>query len=134
MTLVLPEGYKPSADEEYMAPLQLEYFRQKLETWRDDILAESENFLDTLKETSLQEPDVADRGSLEADKALEFRTKDRQRKLLSKIEQALERIQDGSYGYCKETDQEIGLKRLEARPVAELCIEAQEQHERDEKK
>jgi DnaK suppressor protein len=133
MTIELPEGYKPSADEEYMSPQQLEYFRQKLLKWRAELLQESENTISHLKEENWQEPDINDRASLETDAALELRTRDRYRKLVNKIDSAMTRISDGSYGYCDDTGDEIGLSRLEARPIATLTIEAQEKHERLEK-
>ncbi len=134
MTVInLPPDYKPSADEEYMNERQLEYFRQKLITWRDELVAASENTLQNLKENSLQETDLNDRASTETDQFLDLRTRDRMRKLIKKIEAALKRIEDGTYGYCEETGEPIGLGRLEARPVTTLCIEAQERHERKEK-
>ena len=133
MTIELPEGYKPSADEEYMSPRQLEYFRRKLLSWRAELLQESENTISHLKEENWQEPDINDRASLETDAALELRTRDRYRKLVNKIDSAMARISDGSYGYCDDTGEEIGLSRLEARPIATLTIEAQEKHERLEK-
>jgi DnaK suppressor protein len=133
MTIELPEGYKPSADEEYMSPRQLEYFRRKLLAWRAELLKESESTISHLKEENWQEPDINDRASLETDAALELRTRDRYRKLVNKIDSAMSRISDGSYGYCKDTGDEIGLSRLEARPIATLTIEAQEKHERLEK-
>ncbi len=133
MTIELPEGYKPSPDEEYMSPQQLEYFRRKLLDWRNELLQESENTINHLKEENWQEPDINDRASLETDAALELRTRDRYRKLINKIDAALARIADGTYGYCEETGDEIGLARLEARPIATLTIEAQEKHERLER-
>ena len=133
MTIDLPEGYKPSPDEEYMSPQQLEYFRRKLLDWRNELLQESENTINHLKEENWQEPDINDRATLETDAALELRTRDRYRKLINKIDAALARIADGSYGYCEETGDEIGLARLEARPIATLTIEAQEKHERLER-
>jgi len=133
MTIELPEGYKPSPDEEYMSPQQLEYFRRKLLDWRNELLQESENTINHLKEENWQEPDINDRATLETDAALELRTRDRYRKLINKIDAALARIADGSYGYCEETGDEIGLARLEARPIATLTIEAQEKHERLER-
>ncbi len=133
MTIELPEGYKPSPDEEYMSPQQLEYFRRKLLDWRAELLQESENTINHLKEENWQEPDINDRATLETDAALELRTRDRYRKLINKIDAALARIADGSYGYCEETGEEIGLARLEARPIATLTIEAQEKHERLER-
>jgi DnaK suppressor protein len=127
--IILPEGYKPSPDEEYMNPLQLEYFRQKLLAWRDSLLEESRDTLAHLKEENWNEPDLNDRASIEADANIELRTRDRYRKLIDKIETTIARIDKGEYGYCEETGEKIGLKRLEARPVATLCIEAQEGHE-----
>ncbi|MGN1063010.1 MAG: RNA polymerase-binding protein DksA [Alphaproteobacteria bacterium] len=134
MTLItLEPNYKPSAKEEYMCEKQLEYFRQKLLTWRADLVKESNFTLQDLKETNLNEPDLNDRASSEADQSLELRTRDRMRKLIKKINPALHSIENGTYGYCEETGEPIGLGRLEARPVATLCIEAQERHERKEK-
>ncbi len=131
--VVLQEGYKPSDDEEYMNPYQLEYFRQKLLKWKEALLAESRETLMHLKEENWNEPDLNDRASIETDTAIELRTRDRYRKLLDKIEEALVRIDKSEYGYCEETGEPIGLKRLEARAVATLCIEAQERHENYEK-
>ena len=133
MTIDLPEGYTPSAKEEYMSPAQLEYFRRKLLAWRTELLRESESTINHLKEENWQEPDINDRATLETDAALELRTRDRYRKLVNKIDSAMARIADGTYGYCKDTGEEIGLSRLEARPIATLTIEAQEKHERLEK-
>jgi DnaK suppressor protein len=133
MAIDLPPSYVPSEDEEYMNPLQLEYFRQKLLAWREQLLRESEDVITQLQNENWQEADMTDRVAVEMDAALELRTRERYRKLIRKIDAALERIQDGSYGYCAETGQEIGLKRLEARPIATLSIEAQEQHERFER-
>jgi DnaK suppressor protein len=129
----LPPGYHPSEDEEFMSPLQVEYFRQKLLRWRDSLLTESADILQHLKEESLLKPDLTDRAALEADRSIELRTRARERKLISKIDAALERIADGTYGYCEETDEPIGIRRLEARPIATLTIEAQERHERMER-
>ena len=131
--IILPPDYKPSADEEYMCPTQLEYFRQKLVAWKEELLKESGVTIEDLKEGGLNEPDLNDRATNETEKALELRTRDRMRKLIKKINQALERIEDGSYGYCEETGDPIGLERLEARPVTTMTIEAQERHERMEK-
>ncbi|MFK7968627.1 MAG: RNA polymerase-binding protein DksA [Rickettsiaceae bacterium] len=131
--IVLPEGYTPSDDEEYMNPMQLEYFKQKLLSWRDELLAESRETLIHLKEETWNEPDLNDRASVETETTIELRTRDRYRKLIDKIESAIERVNNGGYGYCEETGEAIGLKRLEARPVATLCIEAQENHENYEK-
>jgi RNA polymerase-binding transcription factor len=130
---ILPPNYRPSEDEEFMNPLQLEFFRQRLLRWRAELLAESSETLQHLKEESLSEPDIADRATLETDRFTELRTRDRERKLISKIDEALQRIEDGTYGYCEETDEPIGLRRLEARPIATLSLEAQERHERLER-
>ena len=116
-----------------MNPRQREYFRNKLEQWREDILRESRETLENLQEESQNHPDMADRASSESDRALELRTRDRQRKLIAKIDAALKRIDDGTYGYCEETGEPIGLARLDARPIATLSLEAQEMHERREK-
>ncbi|HJU16351.1 MAG TPA: RNA polymerase-binding protein DksA [Stellaceae bacterium] len=129
----LPPGYRPSDDEEFMNPLQLEYFRQKLLHWRAQLLAESTDTLQHLREESLGEPDLNDRASLETERAIELRTRARERRLISKIDAALSRIDQGTYGYCEETDEPIGIRRLEARPIATLSIEAQERHERMER-
>ena len=131
--IILPPDYKPSANEEYMSEMQLEYFRQKLLEWKKSLIGQSADTLNDLKEGGLNRPDEIDRASLEADKALELRTRDRARKLISKINEALKRIEDGVYGYCEETGDPIGIERLEVRPVATLSIEAQERHERMEK-
>ena len=116
-----------------MNPRQREYFRRKLENWKEDILRESRETLENLQEESQNHPDMADRASSESDRALELRTRDRQRKLISKIDAALKRIEDGSYGYCEETGDPITIARLDARPIATLSLEAQEMHERREK-
>lgn len=129
----LPENYSPSDKEEYMNDKQLEYFRIKLLAWREELAHELGETLDHLKEENWQESDIADRATVETDAGLELRTRDRYRKLIKKIDQALDKIEKGDYGYCEETGEEIGIKRLEARPIAALCIEAQERHERDEK-
>lgn len=131
--VILPPDYVPSADEEYMNDLQIEYFRQKLVAWKKSLLNQSQDTLEDLRQGGLNQPDDIDRASMETDKALDLRTKDRARKLISKIDEALKRIEDGTYGYCEETGEPIGLERLEARPVATLSIEAQERHERMEK-
>lgn len=131
--IVLPPDYKPSHDEPYMNELQLEYFRQKLLVWKKSLITQSKDTLEELREGGLNQPDEIDRASLEADKALELRTRDRIRKLISKIDEALKRIEDGEYGYCEDTGEPIGIERLEVRPVATLSIEAQERHERMEK-
>ena len=127
------EAYRPSEDEDFMNERQQEYFRRKLLDWKADILRESQFTIDQLQEDSLHLPDAADRASSETDKALELRTRDRQRKLISKIDAALRRLDRGEYGYCEETGEPISLKRLEARPIATLSLEAQERHERAEK-
>ena len=129
----LPPGYRPSEDEEFMNPLQVEYFRQKLLRWRAELLSDSTGTLRSLKEESLLKPDLTDRASLETERAIELRTRDRERKLISKIDAALQRIDTGTYGFCEETDEPIGIRRLEARPIATLSIEAQERHERMER-
>jgi DnaK suppressor protein len=133
VTVTLPPDYRPSEKETFLNDLQLEYFRQKLLQWRMELLEEVNETRTNLKETSLVEPDLGVRASVEADRSLELRTRDRARKLISKIDEALARIEDGSYGYCEETNEPIGLKRLEARPIATMSLEAQERHERMEK-
>lgn len=129
----LPNGYVPSEKEPYMNEKQLSYFREKLFAWREELLKESQETIEHLKEENWHEPDMADRASLETEAGVELRTRNRYLKLIAKIDAALKRIEDGSYGYCEETGEPIGLKRLEARPIATLCIEAQERHERMEK-
>ncbi|HWT96302.1 MAG TPA: RNA polymerase-binding protein DksA [Terriglobales bacterium] len=133
MKPLLSPDYRPSETEPFMNPMQQEYFRQKLLGWKAELLKESTETLTHLQEESLSEPDIADRASLETDRALELRTRDRERKLISKIDEALIRIEDGTYGFCEETGEPIGIKRLEARPIATLSIEAQERHERMER-
>ncbi len=134
MTVELTADYRPSPDEEYMNPMQLEYFRRKLLAWREELMRESQETLDNLRDTSHQEVgDEADRANRESEHGLELRTRDRYRKLQRKIEQALERIDDGSYGYCEDTGDPIGVGRLEARPIATLSIDAQERREMKEK-
>ena len=133
MTVKLPKNYRPKDSEKFMNPKMREYFRQKLLAWKDDLQRESGETLQHLQEVSLQEPDIADRASLETDRSLELRTRDRERKLISKIDAALRRIEDQSYGYCEETGEPIALRRLEARPIATLSIESQERHERMER-
>lgn len=133
MATRLPRNYKPSSDEKFMNAKQVEYFRLKLISWREEILKESAETLQNLQEDSLKEPDIADRASAETDWSLELRTRDRQRKLISKIDAALSRIEEGEYGYCEVTGDPISLKRLEARPIATMTIEAQEAHEKREK-
>ena len=129
----LETQYRPSEDEEFMNERQLEYFRQKLLKWREELLEESTITIRSLQDESLAEADLTDRASKETDRALELRTRDRQRKLISKIDAALRRIEDGSYGYCEITHEPIALRRLEARPIATLSLEAQEMHERQER-
>ncbi len=129
----LPEGYRPSDDEEYMNPKQVEYFRQKLLKWRQDLIDESQETINNLRGEVRDVGDEAERASRETENSLELRTRDRYRKLLGKIDQALSRIDDGSYGYCEETGEEIGLARLEARPIATLCLDAQERWELKQK-
>jgi DnaK suppressor protein len=130
---VAEADYRPTENEPFMNPRQREYFRRKLENWKEDILRESRETLENLQEESQNHPDMADRASSESDRALELRTRDRQRKLISKIDAALKRIEDGTYGYCEETGDPIGIARLDARPIATLSLEAQEMHERREK-
>ena len=132
-SVILPPDYVPNKNEEYMNEMQLEFFRQKLVEWKKELLIQSSDTLDDLRQGGLNQPDDIDRASLETDKSLDLRTKDRARKLILKIDQAIERIEDGSYGYCEDTGEEIGIDRLIARPIATLCIEAQERHERMEK-
>ena len=129
----LPDGYKPTVNEPYMNPQQEEYFRQKLLTWRNELMTESRETLDHLHEENWHQADIADRASLETEAGVELRTRNRYLKLISKIDAAIRRIEEGDYGYCEETGEPIGLKRLEARPVATLSIEAQERHEKIEK-
>ena len=133
MTTMFAEDYKPSDSEPFMNELQIEYFRRKLLNWKDDIIKESKETISHLQEENHILPDVADRASSETDRSLELRTRDRQRKLISKIDAALKRIEDRSYGYCEDTGEPIGLKRLDARPIATLSIEAQERHEKRER-
>ena len=130
---LIEEGYRPTEDEPFMNPNQVEYFRFKLTRWREDILRDSRETLENLQEENVLHADMADRASSESERTLELRTRDRQRKLISKIDAALRRIEDGTYGYCEETGEPIGVARLDARPVATLSLEAQEKHERREK-
>ncbi len=131
--IVLSPDYRPTEDEPFMNERQRLYFRQKLLTWRDEIIRQTKETLEGLHEDSVQHADLADRATSETDRALELRARDRQRKLISKIDAALARIEDGTYGYCEETGEPIGLKRLDARPIATLSLEAQERHERRER-
>ena len=133
MKTALPPDYRPRDDEQFMNPMQQEYFRRKLLEWREQLVKESNETLSALQSESLNKPDIGDRASLEADRSLELRTRDRARKLITKIGEALKRLDDGTYGYCEETGEPIDLKRLEARPIATLSIEAQERHERMER-
>lgn len=130
----IPKDYHPSDAEPYMSPRQLAYFRHKLLAWREKLLNESDETIQNLRNEEWREPDPNDRASRESDASLELRTRDRYRKLINKIDAALRRIDDGSYGYCEETGEPIGLARLEARPIATLSIEAQERHEREERR
>lgn len=129
----LPEDYRPAEDEPFMNERQIEYFRRKLLAWKSELLSDSRDTIEGLQDGTRNIPDVADRASEETDRALELRTRDRQRKLVSKIEAALRRIEEGEYGYCDATGEPISLKRLDARPIATLSLEAQERHERREK-
>lgn len=129
----ISKDYKPTEKEKYMSAPQLEYFRRKLLKWREELLAESQETIDNLKEENWREPDLSDRASLETEAGVELRTRNRYLKLIGKIDAALKRIEDGTYGYCEETGDPIGLKRLEARPIATMTIEAQERHEKMEK-
>lgn len=131
--LFLPDDYRPAEDEPFMNDRQLEYFRRKLLNWRAELLAGSKDTIEGLQDGTRNIPDVADRASEETDRALELRTRDRQRKLVSKIESALRRIEEGEFGYCSVTGEPISLKRLDARPIATMSLEAQERHERREK-
>ena len=129
----LPDDYRPAEDEPFMNERQLEYFRRKLLNWKTELLAESRDTIEGLQDNTRNIPDVADRASEETDRALELRTRDRQRKLVSKIDAAIRRIDEGEYGYCEVTGEPISLKRLDARPIATMSLEAQERHERREK-
>jgi DnaK suppressor protein len=129
----LVEGYRPTDEEPFMNERQRDYFRRKLIAWKDEILREASETISTLQNDSDNHPDIADRASSETDRAIELRARDRQRKLISKIDSALARISDGSYGFCEETGEPIGLRRLDARPIATLTVEAQERHERRER-
>jgi DnaK suppressor protein len=129
----LPDDYRPAEDEPFMNDRQTEYFRQKLINWRDDLLADGRDTIETLQDGTRNIPDVVDRSSEETDRSLELRTRDRQRKLVAKIDGALRRIEEGEFGYCNVTGDPISLKRLDARPIATMSLEAQERHERREK-
>ncbi len=130
----LPKNYKPTQKEKFMNAKMKEYFRQKLVSWKNDLLKESSQTLNNLQNENEAKPDITDRASEEIDRSFELRTRDRERKLINKIDAALQRIEDGSYGYCDETGDPISIKRLEARPVATLSLEAQEMHEKAEKR
>ncbi|WP_179380859.1 RNA polymerase-binding protein DksA [Jannaschia marina] len=129
----LPTDYAPAEDEPFMNERQTEYFRRKLNAWKSELLEETERTIEGLQDAARSIPDIADRASEETDRALELRTRDRQRKLISKIDAALRRIDEGEYGYCEKTGEPISLKRLDARPIATMTVEAQEKHERREK-
>lgn len=129
----LPDDYRPAEDEPFMNDLQLEYFRRKLEAWKVELVDGSRNTIEGLQDSTRNIPDIADRASEETDRALELRTRDRQRKLVTKIDAALRRIDEGEFGYCEKTGEQISLKRLDARPIATMSLEAQERHERREK-
>ncbi|TXL71128.1 RNA polymerase-binding protein DksA [Vineibacter terrae] len=131
--MMLPQNYRPTDKEPFMNPMQQEYFRQKLLIWKGELVEESNQTLQNMTEESLAQPDLADRATAETDRALELRTRDRYRKLISKIDAALRRLEEDTYGYCEETGEPISLKRLEARPIATLSVEAQERHERMER-
>jgi DnaK suppressor protein len=133
MSDLVDTDYVPSEDEPFMNDQQKAYFRRKLVTWKSDILREARETLEILQQENANHPDLADRASSETDRAIELRARDRQRKLIAKIDAALQRLEDGTYGYCEETGEPISLKRLDARPIATLSIEAQERHERREK-
>ena len=134
MSVDLPEDYIPTNDEPYMNPRQIEYFRRELVAWRENLLQESEKTLNKLKEDKERDIEAVDQGTNESATAFELRTRDRYRKLIKKIERALDRISNGTYGYCEDTEEEIGIRRLLARPIATLSLEAQERHEREKKK
>ena len=129
----LPDDYRPADDELFMNDTQVEYFRRKLLSWKSDLMSDSKDTIETLQDNTRAIPDISDRASEETDRALELRTRDRQRKLVSKIDSALRRIEEGEYGYCEETGEPISLLRLDARPIATMSLEAQERHERREK-
>ncbi len=131
--LILPEGYKPNADEPFMNDFQLEYFRQKLLSWKVEILESTKETIQHLQLETEKHPDIADRATSESERSLELRTRDRQRKLVAKIDEALQRIANREYGYCEDSGEPIGINRLDARPIATLSLEAQERHEQREK-
>jgi DnaK suppressor protein len=131
--VLVPRDYFPSDDEPFMNEIQVEYFRQKLISWKNDLVSDSKDTIETLQDSTRAIPDISDRASEETDRALELRTRDRQRKLVAKIDSALRRIEEGEFGYCEETGDPISLRRLDARPIATMSLEAQERHERREK-
>tara|TARA_B100000886_G_C20410522_1_gene486803 strand:- start:142 stop:567 length:426 start_codon:yes stop_codon:yes gene_type:complete len=133
VTKKLKQVYEPSNNEKFMNPKQVKYFRNRLQEWKSELLKDSHVTIEKLKDESLNKPDAADRASLESEKSLELRTRDRARKLISKIDKALRKIEDGSYGYCEETMEPISIERLKARPIATLSLEAQEKHEKSER-
>jgi len=133
VAVALPANYRPTQREEYMNPKQLAYFRSKLQKWREDLVEESKQTIDNLREEVRDVGDEAERATRETENSLELRTRDRYRKLIAKIDKALKRIEEGRYGFCEETDEEIGLERLEARPIATLCLDAQERWEHRQK-
>ncbi|NQU69444.1 MAG: RNA polymerase-binding protein DksA [Rhodospirillales bacterium] len=133
MAVRISANYRPSDKEPFMNAKQREYFRRKLASWRDELMRESQSTIENLQQVNEPASDIADRASIETERSVELRTRDRERKLISKIDGALRRIEDGTYGYCEETDEPIGVMRLEARPIATLSVEAQEKHERMEK-
>ena len=131
--VIVPDDYRPADDEPFMNDTQLTYFRRKLLVWKNELMSDSKDTIETLQDNTRAIPDISDRASEETDRALELRTRDRQRKLVSKIDAALRRIEEGEYGYCEETGDPISLRRLDARPIATMRLEAQERHERREK-
>ena len=131
--VIVPDNYRPADDEPFMNDTQLAYFRRKLLDWKSELMSDSKETIETLQDNTRAIPDISDRASEETDRALELRTRDRQRKLVSKIDAALRRIEEGEYGYCEETGDPISLRRLDARPIATMSLEAQERHERREK-
>ena len=131
--VIVPDNYRPADDEPFMNDTQLAYFRRKLLAWKSELMSDSKETIETLQDNTRAIPDISDRASEETDRALELRTRDRQRKLVSKIEAALRRIEEGEYGYCEETGDPISLRRLDARPIATMSLEAQERHERRER-
>jgi DnaK suppressor protein len=131
--VIVPDNYRPAYDEPFMNDTQLAYFRRKLLAWKSELMSDSKETIETLQDNTRAIPDISDRASEETDRALELRTRDRQRKLVSKIDAALRRIEEGEYGYCEETGDPISLRRLDARPIATMSLEAQERHERRER-